>query len=108
MTEHAVENTEFTSAEKSTRVSVAGQGHACVFLRSQGYSSLLIHCTRTNGKSIVLFGSSDKLRESVRRKRPGLWPDKWILHHDSAPAHDALRVCEFLAKNSITKMDHPP
>jgi len=49
-----------------------------------------------------------RLRESVRRKRPGLWPDKWILHHDSARAHDALRVREFLAKNSITKMDHPP
>ena len=47
------------------------------------------------------------LRESVRRKRPGLWPDKWILHHDNAHAHDALRVREFLAKNSITKIDHP-
>jgi hypothetical protein len=32
--------TEFTSAEKSTHVSGAGQGHACVFLRSQGDSSL--------------------------------------------------------------------
>jgi len=49
-----------------------------------------------------------RLRESVQRKRPGLWPDKWILHHDNAPAHDALRVPKFLAKNSITKMDHPP
>jgi len=33
-----------------------------------------------------------RLRESVQRTRPGLWPDKWILHHDNAPAHDALRV----------------
>jgi len=49
-----------------------------------------------------------RLRESVRRKRLGLWPDMWILHYDSALAHDALRVCEFPAKNSITKMDHPP
>jgi len=49
-----------------------------------------------------------RLRESARRKRPGLWPDKWILHHDNVPAHDALRVREFLAKNSITKMDPPP
>jgi len=49
-----------------------------------------------------------RLRECVRRKRPGLWPDKWILHHDNAPAHEALRVREYLAKNSITKMDHPP
>ena len=49
-----------------------------------------------------------RLWESVPRKRPALWPGKWILHHDSAPAHDALRVREFLPKNSITKMDHPP
>jgi hypothetical protein len=34
--------------------------------------------------------------------------DKWILHHDNAPAHGALRVREFLAKKSTTKMDHPP
>jgi hypothetical protein len=33
---------------------------------------------------------------------------KIILHHDNAPAHDALRFREFLVKNSITKMDHPP
>jgi len=32
-----------------------------------------------------------RLRESVRRKRPGLWPDKWILHHDNVAAHDALK-----------------
>jgi len=49
-----------------------------------------------------------RLWESVRRKGPGLWPGKLILHPDSAPAHDVLRVHKFLAKNSITKMDHPP
>jgi len=49
-----------------------------------------------------------RLRASVQRKRPGLWLDKWILHHGNAPTPDALRVREFLAKNSITKMDHPP
>jgi hypothetical protein len=46
--------------------------------------------------------------ESVRRKRPDLWPDKRILHHDYAPVHDALRVREFLAKKAITEMDRPP
>jgi hypothetical protein len=49
-----------------------------------------------------------RLRESGRREIPEFWPDKWILHHDNAPAHDALRVREFLAKKSITKVDHPP
>jgi hypothetical protein len=42
------------------------------------------------------------LRESVQRKWPELWPDKWILHHDNAPEH-ALRVRKFLAKKSIKK-----
>jgi hypothetical protein len=37
------------------------------------------------------------LREAVRGRRPKLWPDAWILHHDNAPAHDALTVLEFLA-----------
>jgi histone-lysine N-methyltransferase SETMAR len=49
-----------------------------------------------------------RLQENVRRKRPGLWPDKWILHHNNASAHYALRFHEFLAKNSITKMYQPP
>jgi hypothetical protein len=48
-----------------------------------------------------------RLRESVWRKRPELWPDKWILHHGNASVRDALRVHEFLAKKSITKMSHP-
>ena len=48
------------------------------------------------------------LRESIQKKRPGLWSDEWILYLDNALAHDASRIREFLAKNSITKMDHPP
>jgi hypothetical protein len=51
--------------------------------------------------------SRRRLREPVRRKTPELWPDKWILHHDNTPAHDALRGHEFLPTKSITKMDHP-
>jgi hypothetical protein len=47
-----------------------------------------------------------KLREAVRLRRPELWPDTWILHHDNAPAHVAAR--EFLPKKSIMKLDHPP
>jgi hypothetical protein len=33
-----------------------------------------------------------RLREAVYRKRPELWPNDWILHHDNAPAHKALSV----------------
>jgi hypothetical protein len=51
--------------------------------------------------------SRRRLEASVQREGPEFWPDKWILHHKNAFAHDALRVCEFLAKISITKKDHP-
>jgi hypothetical protein len=32
-----------------------------------------------------------RLRESVWRKGPGIWPDKWILHHDNISAHDGVK-----------------
>ena len=106
--DHAVESTEFTSAEKSTHVSIAGQDHACVFLRSQGDSSLWIHCPRTHGKSTVLSGNGDKVTGICSEEKTRTMACKWILHNRNDPAHDGLRVLEFLAKNSITKMDHPP
>ena len=59
--------------KKITHVSVAGQYHACVFLRSQEDSSLWIHCTRTNGKSTVLFGSAEKVT--------GISNVYWTVHH---------------------------
>jgi histone-lysine N-methyltransferase SETMAR len=57
---------------------------------------------------IISVLSRRRLWESVQRKRPELWPDKWILHHDDAPVHDVLRLCEFMAKKSNTKIDPPP
>jgi hypothetical protein len=49
-----------------------------------------------------------RLREAVRQRRPELWPDAWILHHDNALAHDVLAVWEFLAKKLVMKLDRPP
>jgi hypothetical protein len=49
-----------------------------------------------------------RLREAVCRKRPELWPNDWILHHDSAPAHKVPSVKQFLTQQSITEMEHPP
>jgi len=33
-----------------------------------------------------------RLREAVRRKRPELWSNDWILHHDNAPTHNAVSI----------------
>jgi len=49
-----------------------------------------------------------KLHECVRRKRPELWRNRWILHQDNAPAHNALSVKQFLANKNITVLEHPP
>lgn len=50
-----------------------------------------------------------RLRENVRRKRPELWKKKdWLVHHDNAPAHTSLVVREFLAKNNMATVPHPP
>ncbi|UYV63026.1 hypothetical protein LAZ67_2002885 [Cordylochernes scorpioides] len=49
------------------------------------------------------------LREAIRQKRPDLWKNKnWLLHHDNAPAHTSLLVCDFLAKNNTLMMPQPP
>ena len=49
-----------------------------------------------------------RLREKVRRKRPERFANNSrILHHDSAPAHTALSVREFLASKQITVLEHP-
>ena len=38
-----------------------------------------------------------------------LWQDKlWLLHHDNAPAHNALSIRQFLAKKNIIVLEEPP
>jgi len=50
-----------------------------------------------------------RLRDSVRKKRPEMWSSgDWFLHHDNAPAHTALSVQQFLARNNMTVIPHPP
>jgi len=49
-----------------------------------------------------------RLCDSVRKKRPEMWSSSdWFLHHN-APAHTALSVQQFLAKNNMTIIPHPP
>jgi hypothetical protein len=45
------------------------------------------------------------LPEALRRKGPELWPNDWILRHDSVLAHKVFSVKQFLAQNSITESE---
>jgi hypothetical protein len=48
------------------------------------------------------------LHERVRRKRFEMRKNgSWILHHDNAPAQNALSVKTFLAKHRIPMLEHP-
>ena len=53
---------------------------------------------------------SRRLMRSVREKRRELLETRsWLLHHDNAPAHNALRIWEeFLAENNIAVLEQPP
>ena len=46
------------------------------------------------------------LMRLVREKRRELWEARsWLLHHDNTPAHYALGIWEFLAKNNIAILE---
>jgi histone-lysine N-methyltransferase SETMAR len=50
-----------------------------------------------------------RLRDAVRRKRPEKWrTNTWFYLHDNAPAHRSVLVKDFLAKNNVTTLEHPP
>ena len=36
------------------------------------------------------------------------WNQNLIIHHDNAPAHRSFKVSQFLAKNNMTVIPHPP
>jgi len=45
----------------------------------------------------------------VREKRREQWETRsWLLHHYSAPPHNALGIRKFLAKSNIAVLEQPP
>jgi len=50
-----------------------------------------------------------RLRANVRRPLPKLRREQtWLLHHDNAPSHTSVLTQQFLAKNKISVIPHPP
>ena len=49
----------------------------------------------------------ERLRKRVQRVRRDI-ADDWVLQHDNTPAHTALSIREFLAKENIPVLPHPP
>ena len=50
-----------------------------------------------------------QLRITIHQKCTELWKNQsWILHHDNAPAHTSMLVCEFLVENKTVIMPQQP
>jgi hypothetical protein len=50
-----------------------------------------------------------RLRDAIRRKHSEIWTTNWwFLLHDNAAAHRSVLVRDFLAKNKVTTLEHPP
>jgi len=50
-----------------------------------------------------------RLHENVRRRRPKLWREQtWLLHHDKAPSLTSVFTHQFMAKNKMAVIPHPP
>ncbi|UYV62392.1 hypothetical protein LAZ67_2000365 [Cordylochernes scorpioides] len=76
------------------------------------YQGIVHHKFQQQGSTITADsypGVLRRLREAIRQKRPELWRSKsWILHHDNAPAHTALKISKFLQDHSTSVLPQPP
>jgi transposase len=55
------------------------------------------------------FGTLCRLRNAVRKKSPETQRTNiWFLLHGNAPAHRSVLVKDFLSKNKVTTLEHPP
>jgi len=55
------------------------------------------------------FTVLERLWKRIRRVRPEYSaPGSWFLLHDNAPVHRAVVVQEFLARNQVCVLHHPP
>ncbi|UYV75121.1 hypothetical protein LAZ67_12002547 [Cordylochernes scorpioides] len=76
------------------------------------YQGIVHHEFQQQGSTITAdsyLGVLRRLREAIRQKRLELWRSKlWILHHDNAPAHTALKISKFLQDYSTSVFPQPP
>ncbi|UYV75690.1 hypothetical protein LAZ67_13001026 [Cordylochernes scorpioides] len=75
------------------------------------YQGIFHHVFQQQGSTITAhsyLGVLRHLREAIRKKRQELWRSKsWILHHDNAPAHTALKISKFLQDHSTVPIWPP-
>ncbi|UYV71902.1 hypothetical protein LAZ67_9001005 [Cordylochernes scorpioides] len=76
------------------------------------YQGIVHYEFQQQGSTITAYSylvALRRLREAIRQKLPELWRSKsWILHHDNAPAHTALKISKFLQDTQLLCSPNPP
>jgi len=49
---------------------------------------------------------SSYMKVYLKKKKPELWSNDQVLHHDNAPVHKTLYVKQFMAQKSIIEVEH--
>lgn len=88
---NALEKSVFTkSVWKKLQIKIQTHGDSFLDIQEIIFVSGVPQVQRVNKKYYREF--LDTLRERVRRKRPQLWKNVWVLHQDIFPVHSALIV----------------
>jgi hypothetical protein len=67
-----------------------------------------VHCEFIPGNKDMYTDTLHNFRDMVRRKCPQkLRTNSWCLLHDNTPSHWSVLVKNFLAKNTVTTLEHP-
>jgi histone-lysine N-methyltransferase SETMAR len=106
-----VENNSLSKTKKGTNVKSKIKTMLVVFFDIRGIiMTQYVPPGQTVNQTYYYIELLTKLRGRIRRKRPGLWRNGWILHQDNAPAHNALSVRQFLAKKKkkVPGLHHAP
>jgi len=105
----AVRYVNYTPAQKNQTGEIECQNNADLFLQHSRNCAQGIRSQGSDGQPGVLPGGfwNDWGRECGGQ--PELWQTgKWLIHHDNAPAHTALRIHQFLTSQGMTLVPHPP
>jgi len=104
-----VEKPHVTKAKKARQVKCNLKSIIITFFDIKGFVHKEFVPTGQSVNSGFYCEVLRRLRENVRRRRPQLWRKQtWLLHHNNAPSHTSVLTHQFLAKNKITVIPHPP
>ena len=102
-----METERFAETEKIMEKQIKNQSHVDGFFFD--CHGIVHHEFAPEGQTVNAAFYVEVLKLLRDRVRPELWEGRgWILHHDNGPAQSAPIVHEFLARNSITVLEHPP